>query len=105
MVLDKPEVGRNLQDHLKIHNSYKTRIKTLNDRLNSMFGKLGIGLQYMFTRRGPLAMAAAPVFCFARTDQRLASPDTQINVLPWSSDNPSTGVMDPFSAFTVSLCP
>jgi len=105
VVLDKPEVGQNLQDHLKIHNSYKTRIKTLNDRLNSTFGKLGIGLQYLLTRRGPLAMAAAPVFCFARTDQNLTSPDTQFHVLPWSSDQPSTGVMDPFSGFTVSLCP
>ena len=104
-VLDKPEVGRNLQDHLKIHNSYKTRIKTLNDPLNSIYGKLGIALQYMLTRRGPLAMGAAPVFCFARTDQSLASPDIQFHVLPWTSDKPSTGVMDSFSGFTASLCP
>ena len=105
LVLDKPEVGRNLQDHLKIHNSYKTRIKTLNDRLNSIFGKLGIGRQSWLIPRGPLARVPAPVFCFPRSDLSLVSPYIQFHVLPWISDNPSTGVMHPFSGFTASLCP
>lgn len=104
-LIDAPEVGQNLQDHLKIHNSYRTRIKTLNDQLNSRVGRARMGLQYLLTRRGPLAMGAAPVFCFARSDSRLERPDLQFHVLPWSSAAPSTGVMDPFSGFTASLCP
>ena len=104
-LVDLPNVGRNLQDHLRIHNSFKTRVRTLNDALNSPFGRLRMGLQYVLTRRGPLTMGAAPVFCFTASDPASARPDLQFHVLPWSSDAPSTGVMDPFSGFTASLCP
>ncbi len=102
---DRREVGRNLQDHLKIHNSYRTSIPTLNDRLNSIAGKIGIGLQYVLTRRGPMTMGAAPVFAFARSHANKTRPDVQFHVLPWSSSDPSTGRMHPFSGFTASICP
>lgn len=105
VVLDSAEVGKNLQDHLKIHNSYETKIPTLNDQLNSAFGNLAIALEFALKRRGPMTMGAAPVFCFARASSAAKTPDVQFHVLPWSSDNPSTGVMDKFSGFTASVCP
>lgn len=104
-VVHLPGVGQNLHDHLKIHNSYRTRVATLNDRLNSVAGRIRIGLEYLLRRRGPMTMGAAPVFCFARSSDRVSRPDIQFHVLPWSSDNPSGGIMDPFSGFTASLCP
>jgi len=105
VIAHNPEVGANLKDHLKIHNSYEVTIPTLNDRLNSWFGKIGIALEYAFTRRGPMTMAAAPVFCFARSKPGLEAPDIQFHVLPWSSSEPSKGIMHPFSGFTASICP
>ena len=98
-------MAENLQDHLKIHNSYKTTIKTLNDQLNSPFSRLALGLRFLLTRRGPLTMGAAPLFCFARTSKATRRPDVQFHVLPWSSSAPATGVMHPFSGFTASVCP
>ena len=98
-------VGKNLQDHLKIHNSYRTSIATLNDRLNSAAGRLAMGLQYLLMRRGPLTMGAAPVFCFAHTTPQAERPDIQFHVLPWSSSDPSSGKMHEFSGFTASVCP
>jgi len=104
-LVDLDAVGRNLQDHLRIHNSYRTRVPTLNDRLGSAIGRIGIALEYLFTQRGPMAMGAAPVFCFLKTRAEASRPDVQFHVLPWSSSEPSSGKMHPFSGFTVSVCP
>ena len=40
---------------------------------------------------------------FMRTNDRVATPDIQFHVQPWSADSPSQGV-HPFSAFTMSVC-
>ncbi|MEM9529523.1 MAG: GMC family oxidoreductase N-terminal domain-containing protein [Pseudomonadota bacterium] len=104
-LVDLPGVGQHLKDHLKIHNSYRTRIPTLNDQLSTLRGKAGIAWQYLTRRRGPMTMAAAPVFCFARATPEAERPDVQFHVLPWSSSEPGSGRMHPFSGFTASICP
>ena len=100
-----PCVGRNLQDHLRIHNSYESSVATLNGRFNSLSGRFAMGIEYIFARRGPMTMGAAPAFCFTHTRADESRPDVQFNLLPWSSSDPGGGTMHAFSGFTASLCP
>ncbi len=68
MVLDKPGVGANLQDHLQLRTIFKVRgIGTLNERYHSLFGRAGMGLEYAFLRKGPLTMAPSQLGIFTRS--------------------------------------
>jgi choline dehydrogenase len=104
VVRELPGVGKNLQDHLSIRAVYKVnRPISLNDQVNSWSGKLGIGMQYLLRRRGPMAMAASQAYVFCRTRPDLERPDLQFHMQPLSSDNPGQGLHG-FSAYTSSTC-
>ena len=98
-----PGVGKNLQDHLQARLVFKCHEPTLNDEVNSWFKQLGIGVQYILTRQGPMTMAASLAVGFMKTSPDLATPDIQFHIQPWSADSPGEGV-HPFSAFTMSVC-
>ena len=102
-LIDLPGVGRNLQDHLQARLVFKTKQPTLNDEVRSPVNKLSIGLRYILSRTGPMAMAASLATGFLRTSANVATPDIQFHIQPWSADSPSEGV-HPFSAFTASVC-
>ncbi|RMH44921.1 MAG: choline dehydrogenase [Alphaproteobacteria bacterium] len=102
-VIDRPAVGRNLQDHLQARLVFKCNEPTLNDEVRSLWRQAGIALRYALFRDGPMTMAASLAFGFVRTHEDLATPDIQFHVQPWSADSPGEGV-HPFSAFTVSVC-
>lgn len=68
-LIHSPGVGANLQDHLQVRMIYDLgNTRTLNDRARGLAGRIGIGLEYLFTRSGPLSMAPAHVGIFARSD-------------------------------------
>ncbi|MEP3114387.1 GMC family oxidoreductase N-terminal domain-containing protein [Nisaea sp.] len=98
------EVGGNLQDHLQIRCAYKVSgVETLNQRANSLIGKLGIGLEYALFRRGPMTMAPSQLGLFAKSDPSKDTPDLEYHVQPLSLD----AFGDPlhsFGAFTASVC-
>jgi len=96
-------VGQNLQDHLQIRLVFKTSQKTLNDELNSYFKQFKVGLQYIFTRTGPLTLAASQVAIFTKSNPNVERSDIQFHMQPLSADKPGDGVHN-FSAFTVSVC-
>jgi choline dehydrogenase len=98
-----PGVGKNLQDHLQIRLVFKTSERTLNDELNNPLKKLKAGIQYFFTRTGPLTLAASQVVIFTRSSASVNRPDIQFHMQPLSADKPGDGV-HPFSAFTSSVC-
>lgn len=100
---DLPGVGENLQDHLQVRLVFKTRDRTLNDEVNNPLTKLWIGMQYMFSRTGPLTLAASQVTIFTRTSPEVERPDIQFHMQPLSADKPGEGA-HPFSAFTASVC-
>ena len=52
-------VGQNLQDHLQIRMIYEVNVPTLNDEINNWFRRSMIGMDYVFRRRGPMALGAA----------------------------------------------
>src|SRR6056300_2004929 len=78
-------VGQNLQDHLMFRPVYKIQnIKSLNKKINSLFGNLLIGLEYIFNRSGPMTMGASQMCMFAKSDPSLELPDLQWHVQPMS---------------------
>ena len=103
-ICDSPGVGANLQDHLQIRCAYRVgNIPTLNERARSLIGKARIGLEYMFNRSGPMAMAPSQLGMFTRSNPRFATPNLQYHVQPLSLAA-FGGALDPFPAFTASVC-
>jgi choline dehydrogenase len=97
-------VGGNLQDHLQIRCAYKVRgVKTLNERANSLLGKIGMGLEYLLFKRGPLTMAPSQLGAFAKSDPACATPDLEYHVQPLTLDRFGEP-LHPFPAFTASVC-
>jgi len=104
VVLDKPGVGENLQDHLQLRLIYKvTGAKTLNEIYYSRFGKLGMALDYALRRRGPLTMAPSQLGLFTRSDAARERANIQFHVQPLSLDKFGEP-LHRFPAFTASVC-
>ncbi len=100
---DLPGVGRGLQDHLQARLVFTCNEPTLNDEVRKLWQQARIALKYALFRAGPMSMAASLATGFLRTNDRVATPDIQFHVQPWSADSPGEGV-HPFSAFTMSVC-
>jgi choline dehydrogenase len=105
VVRDAPGVGADLQDHLQIRLSYEcSRPVTTNDQLNSLAGRIGIGMQWLLSRSGPLAVGINQGGCFMRAlPQVSATPDIQFHVATLSADM-AGGKVHPWSGFTLSIC-
>ncbi len=103
-LLDRPEVGGNLQDHLQLRCAYRVAgVATLNQRASSLVGKGLIGLEYVLRRSGPMAMAPSQLGLFVKSDERHATANLEYHVQPLSLEA-FGGALDPFPAFTASVC-
>ncbi len=100
---DLQGVGGNLQDHLQIRMIYEVNVPTLNDEINNIIRRSMIGLRYIATRTGPMAMGASQVCVFCKTRPELETPDIQFHMQPLSADKPGVE-MHPFSGITSSVC-
>ena len=99
-----PGVGKNLQDHLQVRVMYKlNRPISVNNEVRSVFGRTLAGIQFMLTRRGPLAMGASQVCAFVRTRPGLEAPDIQYHMQPLSTDKLGAGLHE-FPGLTMSTC-
>ncbi len=104
VVHDLPGVGENLQDHLQIRAVFKVEgVQTLNTLANSLAGKARIGLQYLFTRSGPMSMAPSQLGAFTRSTPQQPWPNVEYHVQPLSLDAFGEP-LHPFPAFTASVC-
>lgn len=104
LVKDLPGVGENLQDHLQIRMMYEcTRPITTNDELRSPWRKLRMGLQWLFTRSGPLAIGINQGGLFTKVIEQSKTPDIQYHFGTLSADS-AGGKVHPFSGFTMSVC-
>lgn len=104
VIADLPGVGENLQDHLQLRMIYKVNgIETLNTTANSLFGKLKIGLEYVFKRSGPMSMAPSQLGAFAYSSPEHASPNVEYHVQPLSLEKFGED-LHTFDAFTASVC-
>jgi choline dehydrogenase len=99
-----PGVGENLQDHLQLRLIYRcTKPITTNDQLRSLFGRVRIGLQWLVSRSGPLAVGINQGGIFARALPGADRPDVQFHCATLSADMAGGKVHD-FSGFTLSVC-
>ncbi|WP_322092608.1 GMC family oxidoreductase [Paraburkholderia bannensis] len=99
-------VGENLQDHLQLRMAYRVSgTKTLNTLSAHWWGKLAIGMEYVFKRSGPMAMAPSQLGVFANsgTDSASTRPDIQYHVQPLSLEKFGEPLHS-FDAFTASVC-
>ncbi|ARU89502.1 GMC family oxidoreductase [Pseudomonas sp. M30-35] len=104
LVHELPGVGENLQDHLQIRMIYQcTRPITTNDELRSPWRKLRMGLQWLFTRSGPLAIGINQGGLFTKVLEPSKTPDIQYHFGTLSADS-AGGKVHPFSGFTMSVC-
>ncbi|MGE7993601.1 GMC family oxidoreductase [Pseudomonas sp. NPDC089554] len=99
-----PGVGGNLQDHLQLRLIYQVNnTRTLNQMANSLWGKLGMGLHYLYARSGPLAMAPSQLGAFVRSSPDQPSANLQYHVQPLSLERFGEP-LHRFPAFTASVC-
>ncbi|NWA27494.1 GMC family oxidoreductase N-terminal domain-containing protein [Pseudomonas gingeri] len=99
-----PGVGGNLQDHLQLRLIYKlSNARTLNQVANSLWGKVGMGLRYLYDRSGPLAMAPSQLGAFVKSSPAQASANLQYHVQPLSLERFGEP-LHRFPAFTASVC-
>jgi choline dehydrogenase len=104
VVHELPGVGENLQDHLQIRCAYKVQgVPTLNERSNSLFGKIAIALEYAAFRSGPMSMAPSQLGAFVKMDPALETPNVEYHVQPLTLEKFGEP-LHPFPAFTASAC-
>lgn len=97
-------VGENLQDHLQIRPVFKVKnTVTLNERSNSMLGKMAMGIEYALFRSGPLSMSPSQLGCFAKSDPTRETPNLEFHVQPLSTEKLGDP-LHPFPGFTASVC-
>jgi choline dehydrogenase len=104
VIKDAPGVGENLQDHLQLRMIYEvSNIQTLNTKVQSLWGKAMIGLEYVLKRTGPMSMAPSQLGLFTKSAPEIDRPNLQYHVQPLSLDRFGED-LHAFNAFTASVC-
>ena len=107
-----PHLGENLTDHLGINYSFQSKIPTTNDKLNSFPRRVWSGLQYAWSRRGPIGLGINPAGGFVCTRSSGLQPNIQLYLQSLTTTNgfqkQQTGERpllepDPFSGFSIGL--
>ena len=104
VVAELPGVGENLQDHLQLRLIYKVaKPITTNDQLASVFGRVRMGLDWIVSRKGPLAVGINQGGLFGRLMPEAKTPDIQFHFATVSADV-AGGAPHPWSGCTFSVC-
>ena len=104
VVHELPGVGENLQDHLQLRLLFRcSKPITTNDDLASWWRSMKIGLKWLLTRKGPLAIGINQGGLFTRVMPQSASPDIQFHFATLSADM-AGAKPHPFPGFTMSVC-
>jgi choline dehydrogenase-like flavoprotein len=104
VVLDKPGVGGNLQDHLQLRMIVRVEgVPTLNERYHSLTRRAWMGIEYALFRTGPLTMAPSQLGFFTRSDAGQDRANIQFHLQPLSLDK-FGDPLHTFPAFTMSVC-
>ena len=104
VVLDRPGVGRNLQDHLQQRAIYKVDgARTLNTTYHSLLRRALMGAEYALFQKGPLTMAPSQLGIFTMSSSEHERPNIEFHVQPLSLDKFGEP-LHRFPAITVSAC-
>ncbi|MBC6404705.1 MAG: GMC family oxidoreductase N-terminal domain-containing protein [Rhodospirillales bacterium] len=104
VLLDSPEVGQNLQDHIGYDLYYEATQPTLNDVLRSWRGRAESVLRYLLRCDGPLSLSVNQAGGFVHSDATRNRPNLQLYFSPLSYTTVPQGTRpmmqpDPFSGF------
>lgn len=80
VVCDQPGVGANLQDHLDLYAICEVTGPHTYDRFAKLHLSAWAGLQYLFTRKGPVASSLFETGGFWYADDTARSPDIQMHL-------------------------
>ncbi|WP_300034409.1 GMC family oxidoreductase N-terminal domain-containing protein [uncultured Roseobacter sp.] len=80
VVLDQPGVGSNLQDHLDLYSICEVTGPHTYDRFAKPHLSALAGVQYLLTRRGPVASSLFETGGFWYADENARSPDIQMHL-------------------------
>lgn len=109
IVADAPAVGQSLQDHANVQYVFRSRLPTLNDRINSVQGKIEAACRYLARRDGILSRGVNQAGALIRSRAGLSRPNLHIYFDPISfsaAQASRTSIRpDPFSAFIISVNP
>ncbi len=104
VVLARPGVGGNLQDHLQQRAIFRVAgTRTLNESYHSLPRRALMGLDYALRRRGPLSAAPSQLGIFMRSGPERNRANLQFHVQPLSLDRFGEP-LHRFPAITVSAC-
>jgi choline dehydrogenase len=104
VVRNLPGVGENLQDHLQLRAIYRvTKPITTNDDLQSLSGRVRIGLKWLLFRKGPLAVGINQAGLFTRVLPESRSPDIQFHISTLSADQ-AGATPHPWPGCTFAVC-
>ena len=107
-LVDLPGVGQNLQDHLDCCYYYRSRVPTLNNQINSWWGKLTAGMQYVLFRDGLLSLSINQAGGFIKSHPSRPRPNLQAYFNPMSYTTAPPGKRplmrpDPYPGFVNSI--
>ena len=86
---------------------FKANRPTLNDEMGTLIGKMKIGLRYLLTKRGPLAMSVNQAGGFFRGTDDTPEPNLQLYFNPLSYRIPKSDRAsikpEPYSGFLIAF--
>jgi choline dehydrogenase len=82
VVVDRPGVGQNLQDHLEVYVQAAARQKVSLYKYWSLLGKAYVGARWLLMKTGPGASNQFESAGFIRSRAGVSYPDLQIHFLP-----------------------
>ncbi|MEK0164017.1 MULTISPECIES: choline dehydrogenase [unclassified Phaeobacter] len=82
VVVDRPGVGQNLQDHLEFYFQFASKQPITLFKYWNLLGKAMVGAQWLFTKTGLGASNQFESAAFIRSDKGVDYPDIQYHFLP-----------------------
>ena len=110
VLLDMPQVGQNLQDHLGADMICRTSVPSLNQELRPLPARFRSIARYLFNRTGPLSLSVNQAGGFTRLNPDSDRPDTQLYFSPLSYTRAPINTRplvkpDPFPGFMIGYNP
>jgi len=110
VVLDRPAVGANLQDHYVVPMGFRVKpgVFSYNGELAG-WGLMRNFWRYLLQRSGPLTIPAAQSGAFVRSDPAQQRPDLQYHCLPVTGDleiaaKGGKGALSQYPGLTIAPC-
>jgi choline dehydrogenase len=82
LIADRPGVGQNLQDHLELYIQQACLQPITLFKYWNLFGKMRVGLEWLFNKTGPGSSNAFESCAFLRSKPGIKYPDIQYHFLP-----------------------